>query len=88
MRYSASEMANTSSAKKAKRVALRRRVFNVRRKRAVHDSLKALEKDVSLATFAAYQQALDKAAKHGTITKNAAARIKSRAAKRFLAKKK
>lgn len=81
-------MANTSSARKAERASLRKRVFNLRRKKAVHDALKALEKSSTPAAFSAYQQALDKAAKRGTLDKNAVSRIKSRTAKRLAAVKK
>ena len=74
-------MANTSSAKKAQRVALRRRVFNARRKRALRDTLKAFRKTPSSAAFSELQQAADKAAKTNVISKNTAARMKSRMAK-------
>ncbi len=84
-------MANTSSAKKAKRVALRRRIFNLRRtsaaKTAFKDMTKALEAKNSAAAgmLPMLQKALDKAVKHGTIKKNTAARMKSRMAKRLAA---
>jgi small subunit ribosomal protein S20 len=78
-------MANTSSAKKAQRAALRRRVFNTRRKKALHDALKAVQKSPSTAAFSAFQQAADKAAKTNVISKNTAARMKSRMAKRLAA---
>lgn len=88
-------MANTSSAKKAQRVAQRRRIFNVRRKKTLHDATKAAARAVASGSAAeiakllpAFQQALDKAAKHGTIEKNTAARLKSRMAKRVAALKK
>ena len=80
-------MANTSSAKKAKRVAERRRVFNVRRKKTLHDAAKAFQKSASAGSFSAYQQALDKAAKANVLTRNTAARLKSRASRRLIAKK-
>lgn len=83
-------MAKTTSAKKAQRVAERRRVFNARRKKAVKDSTKNVEKLVKAkkASEAAkalpeVYQAIDKAAKNGTIKKNTAARMKSRIAKQI-----
>jgi small subunit ribosomal protein S20 len=77
----------TQSAKKALRVSLRRRVFNLRRKRTLHDAVKKLEtlaaqnkiQEAAAALPAAYQ-AIDKAAKCGVIKKNTAARKKSRLA--------
>jgi len=82
-------MANTSSAKKAQRAALRRRVFNARRKKAVKDTAKDIskllqEKNVEkvLALLPALQKVIDKAAKRGVLKANTAARMKSRAAKR------
>ena len=85
-------MANTSSAKKAQRKADRRRVFNVRRKKAVKDAGKAMEKFVlgkdtkgANASLPALYKAIDKAAKNGTIKKNTAARMKSRAARQLRA---
>lgn len=85
-------MARTSSAKKAHRVSLRRRVFNARKQKAAKDAVKALVKAVqkkdakaSAAALPELYQALDKAAKHGTIKKNTAARIKSRLTKRVAA---
>lgn len=85
-------MANTSSAKKAQRVALRRRVFNVRRASATKSSVKAVKKLIEakkgkevLAALPELYQAIDKAAKNGTIKKNTAARMKSRLTKRAYA---
>jgi small subunit ribosomal protein S20 len=85
-------MANTSSAKKAQRVALRRRVFNARRKKAMKDNVKEMgkllvaksAKDAAKLLPALYKT-IDKAAKNGTINKNTAARMKSRAAKQLAA---
>jgi small subunit ribosomal protein S20 len=81
-------MAITANAKKAHRASLKKHVFNVRRKRAVTNTVKVSKKlivagskaeaDTSLA--AAFQ-ALDKAAKRGVIKKNTASRRKSRLAK-------
>lgn len=81
-------MAITTSAKKAIRSSARKRVFNVRRKRALHDAAKELEKALAsgdragAAKFlpAAYR-AVDKAAKRGVIKKNTAARKKARLAR-------
>ena len=85
-------MANTSSAKKAKRVASRRTVFNARRKKAMKNSVKDMGKMLTakkqkdaVKLLPVLQQAIDKAAKNGTIKKNAAARMKSRIAKRLAA---
>lgn len=85
-------MANTSSAKKAQRGALRRRVFNARRKSAMKDMVKEISKLVgeknaekAVALLPATQGAIDKAAKQGVIKANAAARIKARIAKRIRA---
>ncbi len=84
-------MANTDSAKKAKRVAERRRVINSRRKKAIKDSFKSMEKLVvakkskdAVAMLPAIYKAIDKAVKVGTLKKNTAARMKSRAAKQVL----
>ncbi|HEY4525436.1 MAG TPA: 30S ribosomal protein S20 [Candidatus Paceibacterota bacterium] len=84
-------MARTKSAKKAERVSLRRRVFNIRRKREVKEAVHKLEKLVSgkdsgaAAALPALYKAVDKAAKNGTIPKNTAARMKSRLTKRVAA---
>jgi small subunit ribosomal protein S20 len=85
-------MANTSSAKKAQRVALRRRVHNLRRKSAMKASVKEMAKLVvaknakqAAAQLNALYQAIDKAAKSHIIHPNTAARMKSRAAKQFAA---
>ena len=84
-------MAKIQSAKKALRVSQRRRIFNLRRKSAMKDAIKkinklieAKSKDAALS-LASVQKAIDKAASRGTIKKNAAARIKSRLAKRLKA---
>jgi small subunit ribosomal protein S20 len=80
-------MAITKSAKKAHRASLKKRVFNVRRKRALTDTTKAVRKLVATedvkgaeASLSAAYKAIDKAAKRGVIKKNAAARKKSRLA--------
>lgn len=84
-------MANTSSAKKAQRAALRRRVFNARRKSAMKDAVKEIGKAITAKDKAAasllpkLQKAIDKAVKGGTLNKNTASRMKSRVAKRLAA---
>ena len=79
-------MARTKNAKKAYRSSLHKRVFNVRRKKTIHDTVKKLSnasgKD-ALALLPDLYQALDKAAKHGTIPAGRAARMKSRFTKRL-----
>lgn len=84
-------MAITKSAKKAIRVSGRKRVFNLRNKRAVHSTVKAAaategkdRKEQDEALKKAYK-AIDKAAKRGTIKKNTAARKKSRLVKKIKA---
>lgn len=83
-------MANTSSAKKAQRVAARRRVINVRRKKAVRDAVKGMEKLLvgknaksAAELLPTLYKAIDKAAQRGTLHSNTAARMKSRAAKQL-----
>lgn len=85
-------MANTSSAKKAERVALRRRVVNVRRNKGMKDAVKKMMKLVgskdakgAAAMLPELQKAVDKAVKGGVIKKNTAARVKSTLAKRLRA---
>ncbi len=78
-------MAITSSAKKAHRASLRKRVFNLRRKSAIENVVKKIKKLVAEKKTAeavkllplAYS-AYDKAAKEHTIRKGAADRKKSR----------
>ena len=83
-------MANTSSAKKAQRVAERRRVLNVRHKKAVKDAAKKVEKLITAkntkeaaSALPTLYQAIDKATKMGVLKKNTAARMKSRAARQL-----
>jgi small subunit ribosomal protein S20 len=84
-------MAITSSAKKATRASRRKFVMNLRRRRAVHDTVKAVRKTVGTdrkaqdAALTEAYQAIDKALKRGVIKKNTAARKKSRLVK-FLKK--
>ena len=77
-------MAITRSAKKAMRASERKHVFNVRRKKALHDSTKSISKALSKGDAAAAEkllpaayQAIDKAAKRGVIKPNTAARKKA-----------
>ena len=85
-------MAYTKNAKKANRVNKHRRVFNARHKKAVKDTVKATTKLIAAKkpadaekSLPALYKAIDKAAKHGTIKKNTAARMKSRITKRLQA---
>lgn len=81
-------MAYTKSAQKAKRAAEKKRVFNLRRTKALKDSVKTLEKlaavkkgsEAAKALPAAYQ-AIDKATKRGVLKANTAARMKSKLSK-------
>ncbi len=87
MPYYCAHMAITKSAKKAHRASLKKHVFNVRRKRALTDTVKVVKKaittDVKEAekSLSAAYKAIDKAAKTGVIKKNTASRKKSRLAK-------
>jgi small subunit ribosomal protein S20 len=79
-------MAITKGAKKAHRASLKKRVFNLRRKRALTDATKVANKaiqtggkDTAKALSEAFK-AIDKAAKRGVIKANTAARKKSRLA--------
>ena len=84
-------MAKTSSARKALRSSKKRHVFNARRKVAMKFAVKTMGKLIATKSadtaksFPEMQQAIDKAAKNGTIKKNTAARMKSRLAKRIAA---
>ena len=78
----------TSSAKKAHRASLRKRVFNLQRKDKASHAVKSLKKLVALgkkkeaqAQMHLVQQALDKAVKGHTLDKNTASRKKSRLSK-------
>jgi small subunit ribosomal protein S20 len=79
-------MAITTSAKKAHRASLKKRVFNVRRKRVLASTTKDAKKQIALnaadsaTSLSAAYQAIDKAAKRGIIKKNTASRKKSRLA--------
>ena len=83
-------MAITSSAKKANRVSLRKRVFNVRRAEAVRKLVKDIKrliigKKVSEAKelLSKAYKAIDKASKMHTFHKNTASRKKSQIARLF-----
>jgi small subunit ribosomal protein S20 len=75
----------TKGAEKANRQSERKRVYNIRRKGAMKDAEKAIQKAVVAGEVekakellpAAYK-AIDKAAKRGVIKDNTAARKKSR----------
>ncbi len=80
-------MAITKGAKKAHRSSLKKRVFNVRRQKAMRSAVKEVRTalvggDAAKAAsgMAAAYQAIDKAAKRGVIKQNTAARRKSRLA--------
>jgi len=83
------ELANTRSAKKALRVAQRRRMYNKpirsRVKTLINkaERLIALHSEQAAAAVRAAISALDKAAEKGVIHKNNAARRKSRLMKKF-----
>ncbi len=81
-------MAITKSAKKAHRASLKKRVFNIRRKRVLTSTTKTVKKLVAagetkeaVTSLPAAFKAIDKAAKRGIIKKNTASRKKSRLAK-------
>lgn len=78
----------TSSAKKALRTSLRKRVFNIRRKDKVADAVKSFKKMIAAgdakgaqALMPKVQKALDKAVRGNTLKKNTASRKKSRLSK-------
>lgn len=75
----------TSSAKKALRAGEKKKVFNLRRKKSIEDTVKAVKKLVkegkakeANALLPKAFQALDKAAKGNTIKDGASSRKKSR----------
>jgi len=78
----------TKSAKKALRGSEKKRVFNIRVKRTLKDSVKQIsklniakdKKEAETKLSEAYK-AIDKASKRGVIKKNTASRKKSRLAK-------
>lgn len=74
----------TQSAQKAIRSSLRKKAFNDRKRHAVKDIIKKIEriaktdKDQAVKMLSSAFQAIDKAAQKGVIKKNNAARKKSR----------
>lgn len=78
-------MAITKGAKKAHRSSLKKRVFNVRRKRSMNEAAKQIKDHLTIgqrkeaeALVPLAYKAIDKAAKRGVIKANTAARKKSR----------
>ena len=83
----------TKGAAKAHRASERKRVFNVRRKRAMNEAVKSVRDalvkgDTKLAVemLPTAYKAIDKAAKRGVIKDNTAARKKSRLTKAIATK--
>jgi small subunit ribosomal protein S20 len=74
-------MPNLENAKKALRVAKRKRIVNDRRRRAMKVAIKEVKKTTTPEDLSKAYQAIDKAAKRGVIKKNTAARKKSRITK-------
>lgn len=75
----------TKGAEKALRASKNKRVFNLRRSRAMHEAVKEVQKLATAgkvteaeAKLSSAYQAIDKAAKRGVIKDNTAARKKSR----------
>ena len=75
----------TKGAKKAHRASLRKRVFNLRRKRTMNESVKEIRELIAAGKKSEAEKlipeaykAIDKAAKRGVIKANTAARKKSR----------
>lgn len=76
------------SAKKALKASKNKRVFNLRRKKAMKDTVKEMrdliasgKKEEAAKLLPKAQKALDKAAKRGVIKKNTASRKKARLSK-------
>lgn len=74
-------MPNLQNAKKALRVAARKRILNDRRRRAMRVAVKSVKISNATDDLSKAFQAIDKAAKRGVIKKNAASRKKSRLTK-------
>lgn len=74
-------MPNLDNAKKALRVAKRKRVINDRRRRTMKLTVKTVKVSKTPEDLAKAYQAIDKAAKRGVIKKNTASRKKSRLTK-------
>ncbi len=80
-------MAITTSAKKAHRSSIKKAVFNARRKKALRDTTKSVQKALvakdtkeAEALLPAAYKAIDKATKRGVLKKNTASRKKARLA--------
>jgi small subunit ribosomal protein S20 len=71
----------TKSAKKALRQSLRKRKFNLARKKAITDIFRKIKKLKAENLLPLAYKAIDKAAKKGTIKKRTASRKKSQIAK-------
>ncbi len=78
-------MAITKNAKKAIRTSERKRIFNIRRKVVLHDTVKSFRTEVTKGTqkdaealLPSVYKAIDKAVKRGIIKKNTGARKKAR----------
>lgn len=78
----------TRSARKAHRSSEKKQVFNLARKKKASEAMKSVKKLIlsgnkkeAVTALRTAQKALDKAAKMGTLTKNAASRKKSRLAR-------
>ena len=77
-------MANTTAAKKAMRVSARKRVFNLRRVRAMRSAMRAViekhrggDTEGARTQFKEAQKAIDKAAERGVIKRQTASRRKA-----------
>ncbi len=83
-------MANTSSAKKAIRSSAKKAVNNIEHRKAFRDARKQVTKNIGTAKtpelLQSFYKQVDKAAKTNAISKNAAARYKSRLTKLVNAK--
>ena len=79
-------MPNKQNAKKAVRQNIKRAALNLEKKnaykKAIKETTKSTTKSDALKKAQTAQKALDKAAKHGTIKKNTAARKMSRLMKK------
>lgn len=83
-------MANTSSAKKAIRSSARKTVVNVAHRQAFRNARKLVQKakgdKKEAELLQSFYKEVDKAAKKGAISHNAAARYKSRLTKKLATK--
>lgn len=93
IRYTPNPMAITKGAKKAHRASQRKRIYNVRRKAVLHDTLKAYTDHLNAgnttdaqALLSTVYKAIDKATKRGVLKPNTASRKKSRLALRLVQK--